>query len=75
MGWVGHAAGIGYMKNTYNIFVLNPEWMIPVARPRRRQDKNRWMCRKQFVGVWTGLTPGNKSVCLTWSVKRLHWGV
>jgi hypothetical protein len=36
MGWVGHAAGIGYMKNTYNIFVLNPEWMIPVARPRRR---------------------------------------
>jgi hypothetical protein len=40
MRWAGHVAGMGDMRNAYNIFVVKSERNTPFGRPRRRWDNN-----------------------------------
>jgi hypothetical protein len=37
MRWAGHIARIGENKNTYRLFVGNPEGRRPLGKPRRRR--------------------------------------
>jgi hypothetical protein len=36
MGWTGHVARMGEMRNAYNILVGKLEGKRPIGRPRRR---------------------------------------
>jgi hypothetical protein len=38
MGWVGHVAHIGEMRNLYKTFVGNPEGKRPLRRLRHRWE-------------------------------------
>jgi len=40
MKWAGHVAGMGDMRNAYNILVGKPERKIPFGRPRHRWEDN-----------------------------------
>jgi hypothetical protein len=41
IGWTGHVARMGKMRNPYDILVGEPEWWKrPLSRPRRRWEDN-----------------------------------
>jgi hypothetical protein len=40
MGWAGHVARMGEMKNAYNILVVKHEWKRPLERPRLGWEDN-----------------------------------
>jgi len=40
MKWRSHVARMGEKRNAYKIFVGNPKWKSPLARPRRRWEYN-----------------------------------
>jgi hypothetical protein len=40
MGWVGHVACMGEMRNAYRIFVTNTERKKPLGRPGQRCEDN-----------------------------------
>jgi hypothetical protein len=40
MGWAGHVACMGDMRNIYNILAGKTEGRKPLGRPRRRREDN-----------------------------------
>jgi len=40
MGWAGHVARMGAIRNAYNILLGNSEGKRPLGRPRRRWEDN-----------------------------------
>jgi hypothetical protein len=49
MGWVGHVAWMGEVRNLYIILVGNPEGKRPFGRPRRRCEDYIRMYLKEIV--------------------------
>jgi len=52
MRWVGHVAGMGEVRNVYNILVGKPEGERPLRRPMNSWEE--WILGKQGGKVWTG---------------------
>jgi hypothetical protein len=47
LGWAGHVAFIGDMRNAYKIFVRKPEGKIPCEKHRHRWEDNlEWVLGK-----------------------------
>jgi hypothetical protein len=40
MGWAGHVACTGQMRNVYNILIRKPEGKSPLGRPKSRWEYN-----------------------------------
>jgi hypothetical protein len=55
IGWVGHSAFIGEMRNAYKILVRGPEGKRPLGKPSHRwKDNNIKMGVKETgYGMWT----------------------
>jgi hypothetical protein len=45
MGWRGHVACIGEMRNAYRILIERSEWRKPLSRPERRITL-KWALKK-----------------------------
>jgi hypothetical protein len=58
MRWAGHVALMGEKRNTYRIFVENPEGKRPLGNPRRRWVDNIIMDLRELGwdgGEWIDL--------------------
>jgi len=51
MGYAGHVARMGEMRNAYEILVIKPEWKRPVGRSRLRWEVNSRMVLRETVGM------------------------
>jgi hypothetical protein len=55
MRWVGHAAHMGEVRNSYKILVGKPEGKRPLRRLRCRQENDiKWILEKYAWRVWVG---------------------
>jgi hypothetical protein len=51
MRWAGHVAPTKAKMNAYRIFVVKPEGMRPLGRPRCRWVENNEMDRMGWIGL------------------------
>jgi hypothetical protein len=62
LGWTGHVALMGAMRNLYNILVGTSEGNRPLVRSRRRWEENilgKAGCYEHGSGPWDSLKGGD----------------